>query len=559
MNREEKLYEAIAELFEGARPAKRMRMSAIKEQMDKVCSILRVAKIDMQKYPATYNVALHGELFSVLYDNGNHDANRQTVTSFGVSGVINTETHYYQIQGDEDWTEEDLDYIRSFDAQLYALVSWFQLVRFVDYSKDHDQRFPLHNSTYITEIVSKYIQDKTIGKYGVAFFNIRRLGYINKQIGEKAATELMGRYYKMLENSIGEDGVVSVMGGDNSMVLFRKEYVSSVLQIARGIAFEVTTMEGKADSLIISAHVGMNMDLDECHSSMEIFNTVGVAMNEAKKSPGNKVVEYDSKIRENTSRRQFIEQIFQDALNAEEFSVHYQPKINLHDYSLSGAEALVRWKHEGTMIFPDQFIPVLEANYTIKYLDLYMLNHVCADIRKWLDEGRNVKTISVNLSRCSIEIEDLVGVITGIIDSHGVPRKYIQIELTESTTEVGAKELRDLVVGLRDANISTAVDDFGTGFSSLSLIRDFPWNVLKIDKSLLHGALTDGSRENFMFKSIIALANGLGLECIVEGVETREEVQLLKNCGCYLAQGYFFDRPLFRDIFESRLGKPQNN
>ena len=186
-----------------------------------------------------------------------------------------------------------------------------------------------------------------------------------------------------------------------------------------------------------------------------------------------------------------------------------------------------------------------------------MLNHVCADIKRWIAEGKEVPQVSVNLSRATLNMNNLVDIITTTIDKYGIPRRLIQIELTESASDAANEELRPLVEGLNREGISTAVDDFGTGFSSLSLIKELPWDVIKIDKSLLKGAQKDGSRDQLMFKAIIAMANTLGLECIVEGVETKEDVRILKESGCFMAQGYYFSKPKSKEEFESILAKTE--
>lgn len=541
------------QLLEESRKRYAFEAPQMQALLGQIAVLLRIGKIEIFKTPIMKQQYLHGDLNVVFYQSSNYDEDQFTTLTYTTETVISVKTRFYRIKGEPDWTEEEYEIIKLFEKTLFALNGWFTLISYMNYCADHDDRFPVYKLRKVFMEIDKKIQDKSIERYAAIFFNVQRFAFINKQITDEAGTVLLGRYFKIIESAVGSDGLVGSLGGDNGVALFRKELVGDLLQIMNGVSLDVEKPDGRVETIALSAHVGLNMDLTGFDTPREIVNSIGVAMQSAKKKPGRKLVEYDGSFRDKVWNRQFIEQIFKDALEKEEFSVYYQPKVNLHDYSLCGAEALVRWKHNGSMIYPDQFIPILESNYSIKFLDMYMLNHVCADLRRWMDEGRNVKTVSVNLSRCSMDIDNLVSVISGIIDSHNIPRSLIQIELTESSSEVGARELQELVVGLRDANITTAVDDFGTGFSSLSLIRDYPWTVLKIDKSILHGALFEGSRENFMFKSIISLANGLGLECIVEGVETREEVQLLKNCGCFLAQGYFFDRPITREEFAEKL------
>ena len=248
-----------------------------------------------------------------------------------------------------------------------------------------------------------------------------------------------------------------------------------------------------------------------------------------------------------------IQQLFPTALKEEEFRVFYQPKIDVNTGELIGAEALCRWFHDGKIIPPMDFIPVLEQSTDICKLDFYMLDHVCADIRKWLDEGKEVVRISVNLSRKHMMDYDLLQHIIDIVNKNNVPHKYIEIELTETTTDVEFKDLKRVVRGLQKAGISTSVDDFGMGYSSLNLIKEIPWNVLKVDKSFLPADDDVDSTRSIMFKYVVAMAKELGLECIAEGVETQTQVEVLRDNRCELAQGFFFDKPLPISDFEQRL------
>ena len=245
--------------------------------------------------------------------------------------------------------------------------------------------------------------------------------------------------------------------------------------------------------------------------------------------------------------------LFPEAIKNEEFQVFYQPKISLKNYRLEGAEALCRWKHGGEMVAPFRFIPALEAGQEICALDFYILEHVCQDIKRWLDEGKRVVRVSVNLSRRHFGNENLLKDIIGIIDKYDFPKKYIEIELTETSTDVDFKELKEVVTGLVDAGIRTSIDDFGMGYSSLNLLRELPWDTLKIDRSLLPVTKDENSKIAVIMEHVIAMAHTLGIECIAEGVETIDQINILKNKSCFLAQGFYFDRPLEKQEFERRM------
>ena len=253
---------------------------------------------------------------------------------------------------------------------------------------------------------------------------------------------------------------------------------------------------------------------------------------------------YDDEIRRKLLYERQVEAMFSSAVEQEEFQVYYQPKVELHRYHLFGAEALCRWFHEGRMMMPADFIPVLERNGSICELDFYILEHVCRDIRGWLDEGRKAVCVSVNLSRCNLGDPELKNRIIGTIERYDLPPGMVEIEITETTSDVSFHELQKLVSGLREAGISCSMDDFGTGYSSMSALSEIPWTYLKIDKSLVpvgNGEPEDEKRK-ILIRSIVSMAEALGISCITEGVETLNQSVFLKSIDCYLAQGFFFDR-----------------
>jgi EAL domain-containing protein (putative c-di-GMP-specific phosphodiesterase class I) len=183
-----------------------------------------------------------------------------------------------------------------------------------------------------------------------------------------------------------------------------------------------------------------------------------------------------------------------------------------------------------------------------------MLDHVCRDIRRWLDEGRKVVRVSVNLSRKHMVDIDLLEHLLEIVDRNNVPHEYVEIELTETTTDVEFLDLKRVVNGLRQAGICTSVDDFGMGYSSLNLIKEIPWDVMKVDKNFLpEDENSEGSIKDVMFHYVVGMARAMGLECIAEGVETQAQVRALRNNKCDLAQGFLYDKPLPVDEFEKRL------
>jgi EAL domain-containing protein (putative c-di-GMP-specific phosphodiesterase class I) len=287
-----------------------------------------------------------------------------------------------------------------------------------------------------------------------------------------------------------------------------------------------------------------------------IFQAISAALNVAKSSVQLQFSYYDPLSADAGERKKFYEEEFGKALQSGDIHVFYQPKVSLKDYDLIGAEALSRWIVNGKVVPPDSFIPILEETTRICELDFYVLEHVCRSIREWIDRGLTPVKVSVNFSRRHLSNPNLVADIVGMLDKYGVPHEYIEAELTETTVDADFVALKQIVYDLQEEGIQSSVDDFGMGYSSLSLIRDVPFKVLKIDKSFLGDKNKEpDERQRAMMKHVISMANDLGMECIAEGVESMEHVQLLKENKCYMAQGYLFNRPIPRDEFEGILAK----
>ncbi len=416
-----------------------------------------------------------------------------------------------------------------------------------------DATISVYSLNYFFKCVDDMIEAGCLDEYVACRFDMKRFSVINHQFGRENGTKLLSRYITNLQEQLGEDGCVCRIQGDSFTMLFKKTRISFVREYLCGSIVE-TKIRGKK-RITLSAHAGY-YEIVGKKTPEDIMDRISLALSMAKHVQKVPYVFFDEEIMKSIDNEKWVESVFVDSLEQEEFLVYYQPKVSLKNYRLVGAEALCRWKHKGEMILPFRFIPVLEQSHLICELDFYILEHVCKDISRWLKEGMPVVRVSVNLSRVHLGDVDLLQHVLEIVDKYKVPHEYIELELTETTTDVDFRELKHIVTGLRMQGFSVAVDDFGVGYSSLNLIREMPWKMLKIDKSFLPDGNDDDDEDvqkKVMLKHIIGMAQNLGLECIAEGVETVEQVTILKENNCYLAQGYLFDRPLPVAEFETRL------
>lgn len=527
------------------------RDPAFNKILEPICKFLRISRISSAVFDSTCDSAIIKSAPHIYYDDGNADSTR--VLKFTENNVRACKANYsfMQSKSGQDWSEEEVQQIEAFEKLIYTFCDRSYASTIAKDLSMFDNDLMIYPLTFFLATVKNLIRQGRIGEFGGVYFNIKHFSSINDRFGRDCATNIMRLFIHGIQEKILYEECICRVGGDNFVVLFKKDNLNIIKNYLSGMP--ITFNDG--ETVTVTTTAGYYMIPDATESATDVMDRISTAYQLAKSVYKRPFLFYDDEIMQHQTHVKEIEMMFPSAIENEEFKVFYQPKTQLNNYQLAGAEALCRWFRNGKVISPGEFIPVLEGSKAICTLDFYMLDHVCRDIRRWLDEGREAVKVSVNLSRLHLGDEDLLESILRIIDKYKVPHHFIEIELTETTTDVDYKELKKIVYGLREQDISTSVDDFGVGYSSLNLIREMPWNVLKIDKSFLptqEEENNDPSKVK-MLRHIITMSQDLGLECIVEGVETAEQVKLLKDCKCYLAQGFYFDRPLPVKEFEQKL------
>lgn len=527
------------------------RDPAFNKILEPICKFLRISRISSAVFDSTCDSAIIKSAPHIYYDDGNADSTR--VLKFTENNVRACKANYsfMQSKSGQDWSDEEVQQIEAFEKLIYTFCDRSYASTIAKDLSMFDNDLMVYPLTFFLATVKNLIRQGRIGEFGGVYFNIKHFSSINDRFGRDCATNIMRQFIHGIQEKILYEECICRVGGDNFVVLFKKDNLNIIKNYLSGMP--ITFNDG--ETVTVTTTAGYYMIPEATESATDVMDRISTAYQLAKSVYKRPFLFYDDEIMQHQTHVKEIEMMFPSAIENEEFKVFYQPKTQLNNYQLAGAEALCRWFRNGKVISPGEFIPVLEGSKAICTLDFYMLDHVCRDIRRWLDEGREAVKVSVNLSRLHLGDEDLLESILRIIDKYKVPHHFIEIELTETTTDVDYKELKKVVYGLREQDISTSVDDFGVGYSSLNLIREMPWNVLKIDKSFLptqEEENNDPSKVK-MLRHIITMSQDLGLECIVEGVETAEQVKLLKDCKCYLAQGFYFDRPLPVKEFEQKL------
>ena len=287
----------------------------------------------------------------------------------------------------------------------------------------------------------------------------------------------------------------------------------------------------------------------------EMIDRAKLALKETLRQAGSKLryAFYDDAARSRMFREKQLSDVMEDALKNREFQVYLQPKYHLPEEKIGGAEALVRWcsRAEG-MIYPDEFIPLFEKNGFVVTLDLWVFEEVCRTLCSWTERGVKPVKISVNCSRVHFKNEKFLQAYLAIADQYQIDRSLIEIELTESVVFEDTERLIKIIEQIRAAGFGCSMDDFGSGYSSLNLIQSIPVDTLKIDKVFFKDKTMELDRLKAVVGGIIRMSHSLSMVTVAEGVEYREQVEMLKQEGCDYIQGYIFDKPMNIASFEQK-------
>lgn len=401
---------------------------------------------------------------------------------------------------------------------------------------------------YIYEL-EHIIHFHDITQYNAYYFDIVRMNQINNKYGKEAGDEVIIRYAHKVKASVEKDEIVGRLGGNFFVALIKKENTEKFLELLRDVPVEIEH-QGRSKTVHIAAVAGVYDIRTKNIAGGRILGYTSNAINYAKYTVHKPYVFLDDKLEQEFKHVQQVEENARKALLAEEFLPYYQPKVDSETYELSGAEALVRWKKDGKLIPPFEFVPIMERNGSICDLDFYVLEHVCMDIRDWIERGIEPVTVSVNFSRKNLGNPILAEAISKTVEKYDIPKQYIQIEITETIDEFPMDYLVGVIDALHRYGLTAAIDDFGTGSSSIGLLKSVDFDVLKIDKAFVN--YTE-EKHRKLLSDIIGMAKDLGIHLIAEGVEEAEQVHDLNSMGCYQIQGYIFDKPLEHDVFEERL------
>ena len=410
---------------------------------------------------------------------------------------------------------------------------------------DLDQATGVYNMQAFIGRAQKLLDDNPHDSFNLIISDIKNFQLITATYGEAKAQALL-RDVAQLTKECYTDGVVARYGVDQIVSLYKTPSLDTKIQISN--RFNEYLQQTEIPNVIIK--FGIYEDVDRGISVTHMCSKALLALNTIINDFRRIFAKYDDSTSQKQLKAQTYEAQFNDALANEEFVIWYQPKFNPYTEKIVGAEALVRWQTAKGIISPGEFLPVFESDGLIARLDSYVFQRVCAQQRKWLDDGQGLIPISVNVSRCSLFVHDIVERYKAIIDEYDLDPKYVPIEITESVALENLK-IKPIADAFANQGFQLHMDDFGSGRSSLNGLNVLHFEAVKLDKSLID--FIGYKNGELVLSYTMALGKELGVQLVAEGVETASQLLFLKHNGCDIIQGFYYSKPLPVAEFEALL------
>lgn len=389
-------------------------------------------------------------------------------------------------------------------------------------------------------------------RIGFIQFDIRKFKIINDLYGEKFGDEILDFIRKQLKETCNEQQFFVNLRSDVFMVVTEYDQEEELVEFihlldARNRCFKEVKLQ-----LVY----GVYTVEDKSMELRQMEDRAAMARKAAKNNILTNILFYREQFKESLYNRKFIEENMQTAIWEEQFMMYLQPKYSISRNEIIGAEALVRWRHpERGMIYPDQFIPIIEENGFIKKVDYYIWEKACAFIRKCREEGVCACPVSVNVSRIHLQDSECVRVLNDLIESYQIPKKQLELEITETAND---QQISRKAFELKGEGFTLLMDDFGSGYSSLSILLETPFDVIKLDKKFMENMMVS-DKGKLILEQVVYMAEKLELGLIAEGVETKEQVGLLQSIGCDQVQGYYYAKPMPEEEFFTLLKEQSAN
>lgn len=424
---------------------------------------------------------------------------------------------------------------------------------------NYDPLTRLPNRNYFQERLNNTLSKTTKKRpfTAIMFVDLDGFKRINDTLGHTSGDSLLGQFATRLQSSVRHCDTVARWGGDEFIILIDNVKSRSLI---KKMAQEI--LNSMSDAFNLNGHeifssvsIGISISNAKKDDAESLLRQADIAMHHAKDEGKNQYQFYTSKMNARGFERLQLETQLRQSMWNKEFFLHFQPQIDIRTGEITGAEALARWQHpEKGLISPLDFIPLLEETGLVIPVGEYLLQIACKQAAEWQRNGNPDFRISVNLSARQFDDKHLVNKVRRILDETGLAPEHLELEITESAMMRDANKTARILTTFAKMGVDIAIDDFGTGHSSLSYLRQYPISTLKIDRSFV-SELESEADDRAISQTIINMANNLRMRVVAEGVETEEQLAILKGQGCDIVQGYYYSRPLPSDDFMLYLSK----
>lgn len=425
-------------------------------------------------------------------------------------------------------------------------------------SKDELTGFPTHLK--FIEKLRPILENAAPEEYSIISLDINNFRYVTDTFGQEVSNKVLQILAQHLVESMPKDSLFCRNYADNFFILIRASFrpiLEDFVLTATSIQDELRGLLPEHYQLEFSTGVYVVTKMDEKIEGMLENANMARQLGKFGINP-KRISYYTEEMKANTEHDKDVTLDMNRAFNEHEFEVFFQPKFNFKTGEVIGAEALIRWNHKTKgLLLPNHFVPLFERNGFIQKIDMLVFERVCEFLDRWNKSGPNGTcphpiTISCNLSRAQLYNPDVAKKYTTIASKYQIKPSKIEIELTESLMMENKDRLLRAMNDIKNAGFEISVDDFGSGFSSLSLLKDLPANVIKLDKEFLNTS-DNNSKEHIIINSIIDMAKRLDLTTVAEGVEDQQQSELLKSMGCDIVQGYYYAKPMPTKDYEKLL------
>ncbi|MFW5631728.1 MAG: putative bifunctional diguanylate cyclase/phosphodiesterase, partial [Acetivibrio ethanolgignens] len=393
-------------------------------------------------------------------------------------------------------------------------------------------------------------------EYYLISTDVDKFNYINDTFGYSTGDEVLREEADQFARIFENQGIYARIAADEFVGIVENDGIECEKLLTRKLQeFEANMHEYSNHYFRLQIKIGIcKIERRDSEARItEYIDRTNIAKKQIKGNLNQIIAYFDDETAKRSALENEIESKMEKALENGEFCVYYQPKYNLQTEVIEGAEALVRWiDPDKGMIGPDLFIPLFEKNGFIIRLDFYVYEEVCRHLQKWIKEGRRVVPVSVNVSRAHLGTPNFIPDMIALLKKYEIPVKLVELELTESVFSDDEETMKRIVMTLKNIGFRISIDDFGSGYSSLNLLKQIPADVLKIDRGFLE-EVEESIKSKIIIAQVVSMARKINMHTVCEGVETKKQADFLREIHCEVAQGYLFSKPLPLPEFESKI------